>query len=405
MKLLFVHQYLGAHGGAETDINLTASEFQRRGHTAALLYEKGSQRNEDSWRANFAECFQLAPTARVHHVQSLLKEFEPDAIYFHTLASLELLEAFLGSGVPVVRRVHDHAMYCMRGYKYNYFTRAICTRPASGHCVFPCLAFLGRGTGAWPIKWVSYAAKRKEIRLNQQCEALIVYSQYQRAELIRNGFDPAQVHVHVPGSSLDNLGPVSSFSERNRVLFAGQIIRGKGVDLLLRALAKVRVPFECFILGDGNHRSRCERLCDSLGLSGRVHFAGFVRGPELESYFLQSTVFAVSSVWPEPFGLVGHEAARYGLPVVAFDAGGIREWLIDGENGYLVNWMDTAAFAARIEELLRNKDLARQMGQRGRERVQRQYSSSRFDPLEKIFLRVVAQAQNNIHESSFTLVS
>jgi glycosyltransferase involved in cell wall biosynthesis len=85
---------------------------------------------------------------------------------------------------------------------------------------------------------------------------------------------------------------------------------------------------------------------------------------------------------------------RYGLPVVAFDAGGIREWLTDGENGFLVPRMDTTRFAARIEELLRNKDLARQMGRRGLERVNREYDSVRqIDTLEDLFLRVIEEAR------------
>ena len=55
----------------------------------------------------------------------------------------------------------------------------------------------------------------------------------------------------------------------------------------------------------------------------------------------------------------------HGLPVVAFDAGGIREWLFDGENGFLVPWKDTDRFAERIEQLLRDKELARRLGRRG----------------------------------------
>jgi glycosyltransferase involved in cell wall biosynthesis len=172
-------------------------------------------------------------------------------------------------------------------------------------------------------------------------------------------------------------------------LFAGQIIRGKGVDLLLKALAKLKVPFECLILGDGNHRGYCQRLCARLNLADRVQFRGFVPPDELQRFYLDASVFVVPSVWPEPFGMVGPEAMRYGLPVIAFDVGGIKEWLIHGENGYLARWMDTSCFAARIEELLRNKEFGRQLGRNGRERVNRVYSASRqVETLEQIFMSV-----------------
>src|SRR6185312_7262767 len=96
----------------------------------------------------------------------------------------------------------------------------------------------------------------------------------------------------------------------------------------------------------------------------------------------------------EPFGMVGIEAMRHGLPIVAFDAGGIKEWLIDGDNGYLVPWMDRVRYAARVEELLQNKTLARQMGGRGLLLVSAQYDFSRYiNGLEKLFARVVEEAQ------------
>jgi glycosyltransferase involved in cell wall biosynthesis len=100
-------------------------------------------------------------------------------------------------------------------------------------------------------------------------------------------------------------------------------------------------------------------------LKDRVKFHGFVARDELKHFYQQASLLAVSSVWPEPFGLVGREAMCHALPVVGFDAGGIREWLFDGENGFLVPWMDTDAFAARMEQLLRDKELARKLGRAG----------------------------------------
>jgi glycosyltransferase involved in cell wall biosynthesis len=395
MKLAFVHQYLGALGGAETYILLAATRLRRRGYQLALLYESGTGRSEDSWRAIFHEHVQLDAG-----VEQFLGEVEPDLIYMHSISDLNVLEALVQSGKPLVRHVHDHRLYCLRGYKYNYFTREICRRPAGLHCILPCAAFVGRNpAGKFPLRWQSYAAKRKEILLNQRCHRFVAYSQYHKEELVRNGFAAERVHVNVPVRSPGTEGPLSSLDERNLVLFAGQIIRGKGVDLLLRALSKVRVRFEAIILGDGNHQSHCERLCQRLGLSARVRFHGFVSREIMKEFTLQASVLAVSSVWPEPFGLVGPEALSYGVPVVAFDAGGIREWLVDGENGFLVPWMDTDAMGERLERLLRDKELARRLGRQGRQMVNDHYNAERqIDALEEVLLGAFVEATTTPRE-------
>src|SRR5258706_5581746 len=306
MKLLFVHQNLGALGGAEANIQITASELRSRGHTVALLHARATGQGNPPSRATFPKPFSLSGADKSEPATAVVEEFRPDVIYLHNLADLGVIEALVQAGVPVVRMVHDHAMYCMRGHKTNIFTRNICARPTSLYCIFPCGASLSRNRqGKLPVAWVSYAAKRKEIRLNQQCERMVVYSEYCKKELIRNGFEASKIHIHVPIDCWGAGGPVSSFSDRNRLLFVGQIIRGKGVDLLLKSLARVKTPFECLILGEGSHRAYCERLSAELGLQDRVKFGGYVPRQQLKDFYLDSSAFLVSSVWPEPFGLVG----------------------------------------------------------------------------------------------------
>jgi len=121
----------------------------------------------------------------------------------------------------------------------------------------------------------------------------------------------------------------------------------------------------------------------------------------MEQFYLQGSLFTISSVWPEPFGMVGPEAMRFGLPVVGFDAGGIREWLIDGENGFLVPWKDISRYAARIEQLLQDKRLAQQLGECGRERVTAVYSASaQVSRLENIFQKVLEESPGPIATGS-----
>jgi len=390
MKVLFVHDRFGALGGAEASLLAIAGELVRRGHETGLLHGPDTGKQEDDWREAFSPCFPYSKTNGATDLESILCEFKPDIIFLHKMADLAMVEALTACAVPVVRMVHDHDLVCMRSYKYNPITRHICTRAASAWCVFPCGACITRNSGpGLPLKWVSYAAKRREIALNRKFEHLIVASHYMKTELLRNGFAAERIAIQAPVPRMADVSFKSSFDERNLIVYAGQILRGKGVDVLLESLALLTMPFEAVILGEGNHRTYCERLSRRLGLHDRVHFMGFVSQSEIVRHYQESSVAVISSIWPEPFGAVGLEAMRCGLPVVGFDAGGIKEWLIDGVNGYLVPWMDRAQYARRIGELLRNKVLARSLGERGRQLANERFGFSNYiRGLEALFARV-----------------
>jgi glycosyltransferase involved in cell wall biosynthesis len=289
--------------------------------------------------------------------------------------------------------VHDHDLYCLRSYKYFPLTRRICTRAAGLYCVFPCGAVLARNrNGRLPVRWKSYLARKKEIRLHRHFQRLVVATDYMKQELLRNGFEERRIEIHAPVPQTCDDAEPGSFDDRNLIVYAGQVIRGKGVDVLLESLAQVRAPFECVIFGDGQHRAYCEELGRRLGLNGRVVFRGYQPPDEMQPFYSQASLAVVSSVWPEPFGAVGLEAMRHGLPVVAFDAGGIKEWLHDGQNGYLVPWMDRAGFAQRIESLLRDKALARKLGEHGRHLAREKFGFDQYiSGLEEMFEHVISE--------------
>ncbi len=387
MNILFVHEACGSFGGAESNALATATELRRRGHRVGLLSQKRTGRGESAWEEVFAgDLFWLRDGAA-----RAVAAFQPEVIYMHKWEDLESLEGFVQGATPVVRMVHDHDIYCLRSYRYNPVTRQPCTRAAGWRCVVPCLAPVKRQRGGvLPIRWASHFAKQRELALSRRFDRNIVATEFMQGELRVNGFDESRIEI-IPPVPRPAEPLRSSFSERNRLLFAGQIIRGKGVDVLLGALAQVRSPFEAVIVGEGHHRAACERLSRKLGLAGRVKFTGFLATAELQEFYRDTSVVVVPSVWPEPMGLVGLEAMRAALPVVAFDVGGISAWLHDGENGFLVPWMDRAQFARRIDELLGDKARARVMGERGLERVTRDFDFDRYiAALENVFAKTAA---------------
>ncbi len=404
MRILFVHEKIGAFGGAEANVLLTATAFAERGHAVGLVHGAGTGKGEDEWAAVFADCFSFSPGAAPRArdagasvIGRALAHFRPDVVFLHKMADAGVLRALAGGEVPVARMVHDHDLYCMRGYKYNPISRAICTRPASLYCVFPCAASVCRGAGGGlSLRWASYRDKLREIEVNRAFRRLIVATGYMRDELLRNGFPPGRIAIHAPVPRAAAAADTASFGARNLIVYAGQIVRGKGVDVLLESLARVTAPFECVIIGDGSHRAACERLRDRLGLGGKARFAGFLPQARIAEHYREASLSVMSSLWPEPFGATGLEAMRHGLPVVAFDAGGIREWLIDGQNGFLAPWMDRERYAARIDALLHDKALARRMGERGREMADKHFNFDGYiDGLGDLLARTAGLVPEN----------
>jgi glycosyltransferase involved in cell wall biosynthesis len=157
------------------------------------------------------------------------------------------------------------------------------------------------------------------------------------------------------------------------VLFVGRLVREKGVDLLLDALATIAGDWTCTVVGDGMTAQKLQAHAKTLGIASRVRFAGWLNGEALAAEFDAASVVAVPSRWPEPFGIVGIEAMSRRRPVVAFRVGGIPEWLDDGVSGFAVEPLNVAVFAEKLQWIFAHPAEATAMGRAGRARVERDF--------------------------------
>ncbi|MGN0879971.1 MAG: glycosyltransferase family 4 protein [Oligosphaeraceae bacterium] len=274
-------------------------------------------------------------------------------------------------GERLVFLAHDHDLHCARRHYYTPLGRLSCHEPRRFlHCTLCALL-------SHPRNWQRSPLEASRLLDELRHHRAIVLSAFMRDCLVRNGFDPAAITVIHP-FALPAPSPRADFlpDGQLRLLFAGQLIRGKGADLLLEALAKLKVPWQLTIAGDGPERPRLEQQAQHLGLHDRIVFPGWLQ--DLRQLHQHADLLVVPSLWQEPFGLVGLEAAANGLPAIAFDVGGIPEWLHDGHNGILVPERDTDALAGAIARCHDWPDMLASMSANALRLVQEQFSVQQF---------------------------
>jgi glycosyltransferase involved in cell wall biosynthesis len=268
-----------------------------------------------------------------------LRAWKPDLLYLHVLDDPDVERKVLDIA-PSVLFLHGYYGTCISGSKT--FKRPVVT-PCSRQFGWPCLVhYFPHGCGGRsPVTMIrEYRRQTRRHAHLRRYDAIVTHSDHMAEELVRHGLSPRQVGFPVP----DPAAPADHWTapECWCLLFAGRMDRLKGGHVLLDALASVRVGLDrnlrLTFAGDGPERSSLERQARLL--QGRVPgievaFAGWVERDRLGALMADADLLVVPSLWPEPFGAVGPMAGHHALPAVAFDVGGISQWLIDGVNGHL----------------------------------------------------------------------
>jgi glycosyltransferase involved in cell wall biosynthesis len=348
VRVLVVTDWTRVAGGTEVYAGLVCESLRRAGDEVRLLAStvgEGARvadypaRGSDRLAAQAV--LQVANPFAARAARRALAELRPEVALvcmFEQHLSPSVVLAL--RGLPVVLSVGYYKPVC-----------------PTVHKLLPDGSLCGERRGAACVRHgcVTRARRLRELPRYARIEAafdraaaVLACSRWLAAELRRGGIAARPLPPPVAA-------PSAAFSRRLAAeplfVYAGRLGREKGVDVLLRALARVRaggLAARLRIVGDGPLRRPLEQLARSLGLEEAVAFRGHVPAPEVEAELRDAWALVAPSVWAEPFGLVAPEAIVRGVPVVASAAGGLAESVEHGVSGLLVRNGDEDGLAESL---------------------------------------------------------
>lgn len=220
---------------------------------------------------------------------------------------------------------------------------------------------------------------------------IIAVSWDMKEQLQSLGAPEEKLLINVYGVDPERFPRVNVAGSPARAIFWGRMVEKKAPFLTLLAFEKAlkEVPeAELVMIGDGPLLPLVRTMAQALGLEHQVRFKGAVLHHELPELIKGSRVFVQHSIVAENGDSEGSpnsilEAYSSGLPVVSTDHGGIRDMVYDGVTGFLVKEKDIETMGKKLEELFKDPQKARGMGEEGRDRVLQEHSSEKSIDLLK----------------------
>ena len=268
-----------------------------------------------------------------HMMRQLLNEVRPDQVDIHNILGFgfNTLEDIGKRGIPVKFFLHGLDLVCFHATMFRN----------EHNCKEPCIAC--KVIGALRQANLKKAGNVGFIAPSQApLDQLLLFAPW------LNRF-PKAIIKNVP----DSLPPLPEYtpSKEIKLVFAGRLALGKGIDFLLSVLDGLssRLTFKIDILGTGPLEPP---LREQYKKKSWAVFHGFVSREQVARTIARADLFCMPSLWPETYGLVTAQALQIGTPVIGSNIGGTRCLVRHGKTGILIAPGDKPAWTSALSELL-----------------------------------------------------
>ena len=271
-------------------------------------------------------------TGRPVELDARLRRLDPEVLHVHTVVNPVALDRAAAWGA--IFTVQDHRWFCPGRGKWTA-RNEVCRVPLSPAACAECFDDREYQAEMLGLTRARLFALRGA--------TVLVLSEYMRSEMVLAGLSPAHVHVVPPFVDFDGPGPSTAAAAEPDagppcVLFVGRLVQAKGPMDAVQAWRRSGIDVPLVVAGTGPLR-------DEVHAAG-AEVLGWMPHHRLSSLYGRARALLMPSRWQEPFGIAGLEAMSLGVPVVAWESGGIREW----HPGPLAAWGDVEALAGALRE-------------------------------------------------------
>ncbi len=377
MRVLHLNDYLASRGGIETYLLSIVPRLEAYGHEAIVGFAEG-----DSSLVSHAEPIPALSSPSISRraearlaVGRVIQRNRPDVVHLHNVQNVGAIEACLDS-TPTIFTCHDYRYLCPASSYYFRGTQEVCRRTCGPMCF--AMTATKRCMSPHPIRgWRQYSRVRWMQQNYARFERVIAPSTGAASRLTDAGFEPAKIQVLPYFCPVRPLPEPRELPEQPSLLFIGRMSENKGWRYFIEALGRLPGNVQGRMVGNFTPESEADaRSCaESVGCGDRLSLHPWAVRDEIVDHYRQATLTVFPSIWDETLGIVGLESLACGVPVVASDVGGVREWLHDGVTGVLVAPKDPAGIARAAERLLGSTAENRKMGASGIELIQQKFAT------------------------------
>lgn len=388
MKILMINSFHYMRGGGERCFFDLSDLLRRHGHEVIPFCMEHPQNFPSEYSDHFVSFIDyptelskpgIGPKLRVmervlysrearRKVEALIEETQPDLVHIHGFiheTSTSILPALKAAGLPVVQTLHDYKIACPNTTFVS--NDRICEACKGGRFYNMARYRCKRGSLSASLLATAEMYFHEIFRLYEpNIDLFISPSQFLADKMAEHG-------VRKPIIPIPNFINPDSFTAvyepQNHFVFAGRLVRVKGILTLLEAMRHIKGDAVLNIAGAGELEPDMRQFVETHHLTN-VRFLGHLATDELAG-LVRSALFTVSpSEWYENYSMTVIESLACGTPVIGANIGGIPEQVRDGWNGHLFEPGNAVELAARMQNLLDHRELAMEMGRNGRAQVE-----------------------------------